>query len=312
MRRLGVARITVEKMTPDHTKLQRERAGVAMLLMAATLWSLNGVFIKGLHSSGAGAMTIAAYRCLFAFVCVTPFALRRRRTATHNRRWLAASTIAFTAMCVTFVLAMTLTTAANAIFLQYTAPAWVFLLSPWITSDRASRGQYFGLVFAIIGVFVIFFYQYTPGQTGLIIGVVGGVVFGIQSVVFRSARLVDPVVLVWTVCGGAAFMLLPVAWIVDGFGTTPSQLAWLALMGAVQFAVPYVLYSAGLARVTAQRGVLLILIEPILSTLWVWLIIGETPLASTFVGGSFIGVSVLHTVLTQVARSRRIVTDPSV
>ena len=107
------------------------RSGILLLLAAAGLWSLNGLLIKTLQAGGAGGCTIAAYRSLFAAAVLGPIAVRRW-TPIPEKGWLLATVLAFTGMSATFVIATTMTTAANAIILQYTAPAWVFVFSPLI------------------------------------------------------------------------------------------------------------------------------------------------------------------------------------
>ncbi|MHC4067868.1 MAG: EamA family transporter, partial [Planctomycetota bacterium] len=76
------------------------------------------------------------------------------------------------------------------------------------------------------------------------------------------------------------------------------ELGLLVLMGVVQFGLPYVLYSAGIARVTAQEAILIVTLEPVLNPLWVWLGPGETPSVGTIVGGAIILASVTYLALT--------------
>lgn len=281
-----------------------ELVGVVLLLIAAVLWSLNGLFIKSLHDTGVSAWSIAGFRSLFACAFLMPLALRRWKPI-REWGWVLATVLTFTGMCATFVIATTLTTAANAIILQYTAPAWVFVFAPLIIGERATRHQYLGLTVSLVGVAVIFLWQYAPGHTGLIIGLASGVTFGIQSVLFRRMRAVDPLVLVWLVCGGSAVLLVPVALYAGDTHLTGPAVGLLIVMGVVQFGLPYVLYSAALGRVTAQQGVLIILLESILNPLWVWLARGEVPHVSTFIGGACIVGSVAYLGLVQLSRTDR-------
>ena len=70
-------------------------------------------------------------------------------------------------------------------------------------------------------------------------------------------------------------------------------------MGAVQFGLPYVLYSAGIARVTAQEAILIVMLEPVLNPLWTWLGHGEVPSPGTFIGGAVILASVTYLALSR-------------
>ncbi len=279
-----------------------QRIGVILLLLAAVLWSLNGVFIKTLYASGLNGWVIAAFRSLFAALFLTPFAIPRLKKI-RDPGWVAAALPAFTCMCATFVIATTQTSAANAIALQYTAPVWVFLFAPLVVGDRAGERHYVSLVCSLVGVAVIFLSQYRPGYTGLLIALASGLVFGVQTVFFRRVRAVDPLVMAWLACTTSGVLLLGAASVVTSIDLTPHQVVWLVLMGIVQFAIPYVLYSAGLRNVSAQKAVLLILLELILNPVWVWLFVGEIPHWGTLVGGALILGGVLCVALPRATPS---------
>ena len=272
------------------------RRGVLLLLAAAVLWSLNGVLIKRLQTGGVEACSIAAYRSLLAAVALAPLAIRRWHRIPE-KRWMVGTMLVFTAMCASFVMATTMTSAANAILLQYTAPAWVFALSPLIVGETARRAQWVALAGAMAGVAIIFGGQFTTDAPGLLVGLAAGVIFGVQTVLFRRVRAVQPVVLAFGCCAVSGLLLLPVAALVDS-GPPPSrELALLAVMGVVQFALPYVLYAAAAARVPAQEAVLILMLEPVLNPVWVWLGHGEAPAPGTIVGGVVILTSVMYLAL---------------
>ena len=273
------------------------RRGVLLLLIAAGMWSLNGLIIKTLQADGVGGCTIAAYRSLFAAAVLAPIALRRWKPMPE-KGWLIATVLAFTGMTITFVLATTLTTAANAIILQYTAPAWVFVFSPLILGESARMRQWFALGGAMIGVAIIFFWQFTTDALGLSVALTSGLVFGVQTVLFRRVRALGSVALAFVTCAGSGLVLLVPAWLADGPPPSGRPLVILILMGAVQFGVPYVLYSAGIARVTAQAAILIVMLEPVLNPVWVWLGPGEVPSSGTIIGGVVILASVTYLALS--------------
>jgi len=279
------------------------RRGAILLLTAAGLWSLNGLLIKVLFASGhgVGGLSIAAWRSVFAGIALAPLAVRRWHPIAEQR-WLAGALLMFTAMCATFVLATTLTSAANAIILQYTAPAWVFLLSPRIVGDRAQRRHAWPFVVSMAAVVLIFTAQFSSDAVGLVVGLASGVVFGCQGVLFRRVRHVDPVVMAFLSCAVSAALLTPLAMAIDGWHLTTRQIGVLAFMGVVQFGLPYVLYSAAVRIVSAQTAVLLIMLEPVTNPLWTWLGYGEVPHWSTLAGGVMILSSVLYLSLTSLRK----------
>ncbi len=272
---------------------EAESRGTALLLAAAALWSINGVLIKSAHELGVDGCSIAAFRSAFAAVFLMPFAVARWRPIAEPG-WTAATVVLFTGMCATFVIATTLTTAANAIILQYTAPAWVFLLSPWIVRERAERPQWIAFSISMAAVILIFLAQFKANSVGLLVGLTSGVVFGTQIVFFRRVRDLQPVVLAFLSCAGSAALLVPIALAVDGWQIGLRSGVVLAFMGVVQFGLAYVLYAAGVRYASAQRAVLIIMLEPVLNPVWVFLFIGEVPHWSTLVGGALIVGSVAY------------------
>lgn len=267
------------------------RRGVILLLLAAALWSTNGVLIKLLHDHGMHGAGIASYRSLVAAAFLAPFAFARWRRVAHPG-WTLAAVLFFTAMSATFVIATTLTTAANAIILQYTAPAWVFVFSPWINRERATAPQWAAFVASMLAIALIFAAQYGSDRLGLTIGLASGLVFGVQIVLFRKVRALDPVVFIFLCCVGSGVLLLPVALMIEKQLPTGAQVGLVALAGIVQFGLPYVLYASGNRHVSAQSAVLIVMIEPVLNPLWVYFARGEVPHWSTIAGGCVILLSV--------------------
>ncbi len=280
------------------------RRGVVFILLAAVLWSFNGPIVKLVHQAGADMWTIAFYRSLIAGLLLTPIALRRLGS---NRLTSGAlvSVVAFTAMTVCFIGATTMTQAANAIVLQYTAPIWVFIFAPWLLGERAERRDRVILVLALVGVVVIFAGQgATPDLPGLLVGLAAGFTYGLLMVVLRWLRGTDTVVITCANALGSALLLLPVTAALSTFGLDGRQLAYLVLLGALTFGLPYLLFTAGLRTVSAHRAVLLTLIEPVLNATWTWLIVGEVPHRTTLIGGAVILAAVALQVVLSVRRMR--------
>ncbi len=285
---------------------KRERVGAMLLVAAALLWSLNGVFVKQLHGAGLSGWTIAGYRSLFACIFVAPWAFKRWRPI-DDKLYVLGAILTFSAMCATFVYAMTRTSVANAIVLQYTAPVWVFLLSPWLMRERATREQMVSLILSLAGIAVIFGSQFSldsADSIGLAVALLSGVTFGCQTVFFRRVKAVDPMVLVFLACGGSAILLIPTAHLCGEVSISGGLLAWLVVMGLMQFAIPYVLYAMGMARMSAQLASMYMLLEPLLSPLWAWLFVSDVPHGSTFIGGGMILAGVAYVTLVRMRRAR--------
>lgn len=269
----------------------RTQAGRGRLLVfaAALLWSLAGVFIKFLDLP---PLTIVFYRSLFAALIFTPFI--RRSDARWNAPVLL-SVLAYTAAISAFVAANKLTTAANAIVLQYTAPIFVFLFARLVLGERISRLNGLALGVSMIGVAVISLDSAgEPEMAGVLLAIVSGVLFAAYMINLRRTQSVSPVYLTWINNVACALLLL---WIVKSqLALATNEVLILVVMGGVQLGLPYYLFSKGLQTISLQEASLIALIEPVLNPLWVALVVGEIPSLATIAGGGLIlvGLSVRY------------------
>ena len=265
------------------------RHGPLYLIAAALLWSLSGAFVKSpvlqALPQGSSGLTIAFYRALFAGLVLLPLV---RRGQLRWRPALVPMVVSFAAMNVLLISAMTRTTAANAILLQYTAPLWMFLASVTLLREPFERRSLVGLGVGMIGVGVILMASLeTPEALGVLLGLASGLAYGGVAISLRVLREEDPATLV--VLNHLASALVLVPWVLR-YAPVPSsgQLATLAALGAVQMAIPYVLFARGLKSVSPQEAGAITLLEPILNPIWVFLLWREPVAGATFVGGGFI------------------------
>jgi drug/metabolite transporter (DMT)-like permease len=203
-------------------------------------------------------------------------------------RDLAISALLFVVLLVTFVAATKLTTAANAIILQYTAPIYVIGLSRLLLGEPPQRADRAALALCMAGVVVLFFGSFRPGggEAGLALALVSGACFGLFTLWQRRLRAVDPVLLAGLNNAGVALIL---AGAIPWMGPVDTRsLMMLVVMGTVQIAVPYVLFTWALQRVPGPEASLLTLIEPVLNPIWVALFVGEKPRGATVAGGALI------------------------
>ena len=250
------------------------------VLAGAVLWSTGGVFIKEID---AGALSITFFRCLFAALWVAPFVPGRRFPRPLDA---AVSIVLFTGLLGMYVAATKETTAANAIFLQYTAPIYVIILAPLLLHEHLRRSDLAALSICLFGISVLFFgNQGEMDSIGLWLGVGSGLFYGLFLLWLRRLRYADPIAVTFVNCAGVAVLLAPVpgVWDVDA-----QAVGLLALMGLVQFALPYVLFTAGLRLVQGAEASLIALVEPVLNPIWVAIIVSEEPTTATIVGGAII------------------------
>jgi drug/metabolite transporter (DMT)-like permease len=255
--------------------------GRLLVLSAALLWSLAGVFIKFLDLP---PLTIVFYRSLFAALIFTPFL---RRSDWQLNAPIVVSALTYTAAISAFVAANKLTTAANAIVLQYTAPVFVFLFSRLVLGENISRLNGLALALSMIGVAMISLDSAgEPEVAGVLLAIVSGVLFAAYMINLRRTHAVSPVYLTWINNVACVLMLL---WIVKSqLALSLAEIMILAVMGAVQLGMPYFLFSKGLQTISLQEASLIALVEQVLNPLWVALVVGEIPSAATIAGGGMI------------------------
>jgi drug/metabolite transporter (DMT)-like permease len=251
-----------------------------LLLAAAVLWSTGGAAIK---SCGLSAWQVAGGRSLVAAALLLALVPSTRRRPT---RLSAAVAVAYAFTVVLFVSATKLTTAANAIFIQDTAPLWVLLLSPWLLDERPTRGELLSVPVFALGLGLFFLDQLTPGQvTGNLVALASGVAFGLSILGLRRIGDAGPAALVLGNLMAAA-ITLP-AW-PSGPAPTALDLGLVAFLGIFQLGLSYLLFSRGLAGTPAVEAALLVLLEPVLNPIWTFLFTGERPGPWAVAGGGII------------------------
>lgn len=255
--------------------------GRLFIVGAAFLWSLAGVFIKFLDLH---PLAIVFYRSLFAGLVFTPF-LRRGDFRANGT--ILVSVLTYTAAICAFVSANKLTSAANAIVLQYTAPIFVFLFSWLVLREKIARPDLIALIVAMLGIAIISFDSAgAPEMVGVALALVSGVLFAAYMINLQRTKDIAPVYLTWINNLVCALLLFGV--VQSQLVVTLSQALILAVMGAVQLGAPYYLFSKGLQTVSLPEAALIALIEPVLNPLWVALVVGELPSSATIWGGALI------------------------
>jgi drug/metabolite transporter (DMT)-like permease len=208
----------------------------------------------------------------------------------------------FVAMNYTYLTSMVAGTAANAIWLQCTAPVWVLLVGVLFFGERAIPRDWAMMACAAIGIgIIVFFESQGVGLRSVAFGLLSGVMYAGVVLSLRQLRGLDSVWLGAVNHLATAIALAPFA-IIDA--RLPSGMQWLFLagLGIVQMAVPYVLFARGLRRIAGHEAAGIGLIEPLLVPLWAYLAWGDRPATWTLIGGSFI---LLGLAIRYVQRPRR-------
>jgi drug/metabolite transporter (DMT)-like permease len=278
--------------TVEPTQVASPVFGRRCVLAAAVLWSLSGVITKSL---ALDSLTIAFYRGLFAGLALLPVVPRR----SWRLHWgLVPLGLIFGAMTGAYLGSVKLTTAANAIYLQYTSTFWTIPLSAWFLGERPDRRALLGIALATVGIAAIVGFRYGQGAApdrpreweGIALGLASGLGYAGVTVCMRALRGLDPFWL--SAAGNLSGACVLGLWITAVRGgihvPTPGHAATLAAFGVVQMAIPYMLFARGLREIGAPEAGLIALLEPVLNPIWVVLVVHEWPARPTLVGGAFL------------------------
>lgn len=263
--------------------------GRVLLLLAALLWSTGGLFMKApplqaIPLDYRGPL-LACYRVLFAAVCVLPLIRWNRLCWTWP---LLATAVAYALMNVLYVSAVTRTTAAAAIFLQYTSTGWSYLLAWLLLRERPSLGSLVAIVFAGVGIGWIVTSEWDGANwLGNLLALASGLAYAGVVIGMRALRHEQApwVVLCMNIVSG--LVLLP--WVAN-FPVSLGATQWglIAGLGVLQMGIPYLLLGWGMKTVSASDGILITILEALLNPIWVFLLIGEATPPTTIIGGALI------------------------
>lgn len=269
------------------------------ILAAALLFSTGGAAIKG---TGLTAWQVASFRSGIAALTVLLLVKEARRGWSWHG--LPVS-VAYAGCMVLFVVANKLTTAANAIFLQSTAPLYILLLGPFLLNEKIRRAD---VVFmGVVGLGLLAFFVEADRAVatapyplqGNIAALASGVCWAMAVMGLRwlSSREGGPGNAFPTVVQGNAIAFLaclPFALPVSGGDTGD----WAAIfyLGVFQIAVAYIFLTKGIRHVPALEASTLLLAEPALNPVWALIVHGERPGGWALAGGATIlGATMMKT-----------------
>ncbi|MBI4482164.1 MAG: DMT family transporter [Acidobacteria bacterium] len=275
---------------------------------AALLWSTGGLLIKVVRLDPA---PLVAWRSFFALLTVALFARARgmdRFLRGSRVQWAGAVCYAY--LLTSFVVATRRTTAANAIFLQYTAPVYLLFLEPVFLKTQFRYRDLAMVVAALFGMSLFFAGQLRPGElSGNLVALTGGLVLAALGLILRHQWNNDAGR--WrTVILGNAVALVAVGLIalLQPGAVLPSSatdMLSLAYLGVFQIGAAYLLFLFAIRYLTALEAALVGMLEPVCNPVWVFLGTGERPSSYALLGGVLIlACIVLRTLIAEPRRDR--------
>lgn len=275
--------------------------GTVYVLLSAICFSTGGVLIKLIPWS---SMTIQGIRSIFSILVVGGYMLLRRQRFVWNKTvfWGA---ICNTVMAFSFVAATKLTTAANAIVLQFTEPIFVILLMWFIYKKKPGKDALIACAVVFAGILCFFFESLGAGQmAGDLLAILSGFTYALVMMMkkfegadFESSLIVSNII--------SAVVGIPVYF--RDFSTASVADAWvfMLLLGVVQFGLSYIFLSKGLDYVSPVTASLTSTIEPILNPILVAVFYGEKIGAAAVVGAVLVvGAAAVYNVRQSIQTER--------
>lgn len=279
--------------------LSEHQKGLLYVFTAALLWSSGGLFIKLISLS---AMQLSFFRCSIA--AITFAIIFRKRILLVNKLSLLNSFV-YAIVLISFVIATKTTTAANAIFLQATAPIYVLIFEPLITKTKYERLNIITVGVCIIGMILFFVGKLEPGHLeGNLVALVSGITF---AALFLGMKKNEPQYqqssIFW---GNVIVAIVCFPFITSLEVLTISDLWMVTFLGVFQIALAYAFFASGLKRIYAVEASIIAMVEPVLNPVWVFIGYGETPSITAIFGGLIIlGAIIVRSLITNGQTLRR-------
>lgn len=260
----------------------------AMLLMAlcAVMWSIGGIFIKLISWN---PLLIAGARSLIAAAVLAVY-MMRQKIPVRSCRYSWGAGIGLSMSCICFVIANKLTTAANAVVLQYTAPIFVLLMTSLMFRQKLKKQEIFVVACSMAGIVLFFFDQLSPGNIlGNFTGILSGIFLALMFVMVGRGRQNDSIRMsgiLFAHCMTAA-VGLPVG-LVYTASFTGMELFYILILGIFQLGIPYVLYAAASKDCPPLACSLIGMLEPLFNPVWVAIFVGEMPGSFALAGAAVI------------------------
>lgn len=266
--------------------------GAIYIVIAAFLWSLNGVLIKYIPWQ---PMAISGVRAFLS--TITLVLIKGAFDFKFNKHVIFAG-LSYVSMGILFVYATKLTTAANAIILQYTAPIFVIILSIFFFKKFPTKKQLITVAIAFIGVILFFIDKVGSGaMLGNILAILAGVGYS-GMFIFNSYD--DSSALDASIIGNTLIFLISVPILLQGNepALDMAGVFGIIILGIFQMGVSYAFFSKGIETTPSVDASLISMLEAILNPIWVALVIGEIPSFVSLIGGGLVLIAVVFNIIS--------------
>lgn len=250
---------------------------ILFIILAAVLLSTGGVLLKFVDMN---PMAIASLRGVFSTAIVWLYLKKPNFTFSKTK---IIGGICYAGMITGFIIANKLTTAANAIVLQFTAPIWVAILSILVLKEKIKLYDVLSIVL-VSGGMVLFFMDDVSGgnQLGNIVAILSGVALAGATIAMKFQG--DGSTVEITLIGHIITTIVCAPFLFQANFTVQNVMV-IAILGIFQVGISYILYAIAIRHLTALEAILIMFLEPILNPIWVFIAVGERPSIFALAGG---------------------------
>ena len=268
------------------TIFMSRKNAILMLLFAGVLWSLGGLLIKSIPWH---PLAISGLRGGIAAIVIYAFSKDRKIIITYEKLFAACL---YTLVVTLFVVANKLTTAGNAILLQYTAPVYVALFGYMFLGEKSTFIDWI-TIFILLGGLTLFFLDDLSfdGYLGNALAILSGMSFAALTISLRKQKNHNPSDSI--LLGNILTLIIGLPLIISETSFNLHSIILILVLGTIQLGVPYILYTTAIKHVTALDAIIFPVVEPILNPILVFFILGETLGPWAFLGGALVLGSVV-------------------
>lgn len=249
----------------------------AMLIMAlcGVMWSLGGIFIKLISWS---PLLIAGIRSIISAFILGGY-MWYRKVPIKVCKYSIGAGIGLSGSCICFVIATKLTTAANAIVLQYAAPVFILIISAVFLKQKLIRRDIVVVAITMVGIVLFFFDQLSPGSLiGNFFGILAGITLALMLVMTGLGGKDDSIRMTGILIAHCLTSVIgtPIG-LMGTDGTTGLEILYIIILGIFQLGIPYVLFAIATRDCPPLAASLIAMLEPLLNPVWVAIFVGELP-----------------------------------
>ncbi len=279
-----------------YEKIPHHRKGLVYISITALLWSSSGLFIKLL--TGMNAFQISFYRSLIAAATILVILyLKDKKVKYDYDGFTLLAAVFYSGILILFVWANKLTTSANAIFLQFTAPIYLLFLEPFFLKTKFRSRDLVTIIICIAGMMLFFMGKLEIGSIyGNLIAIAAGICFALFSLTIKYVKTKSggkDNTIISVVYGNVLIGIICLPIVLGNLSFTSTEFLILLYMGVVQIGLSYFIFNIGIKYVSATESMIIGMLEAIFNPVWVFFGVGEIPGRTAIIGGLIIFTAII-------------------